>query len=137
MDRLLQGQPRLSPIPDQPAEDDVDFSPPERRLAGERFQWRISQAARRPLFYGYKTLLLVFVPFGIIAGTLGWPAEAAFILNVLAIIPLGPLIVSSVDELSPFLGHTSGRLVEDNFRQCSRDGCKIPLIKRCGLIALS
>jgi Ca2+:H+ antiporter len=112
MDRLLQGQPRLSPIPDQPAEDDVDFSPPERRLAGERFQWRISQAARRPLFYGYKTLLLVFVPFGIIAGTLGWPAEAAFILNVLAIIPLGPLIVSSVDELSPFLGHTSGRLVK-------------------------
>jgi hypothetical protein len=36
---------------------------------------------RRTLFCSYTTVLLVFVPIGIVAGFLGWPVGAVFLLN--------------------------------------------------------
>jgi Ca2+:H+ antiporter len=82
----------------------------EGRLA-EHMPWPVSRRIRRALFCGYNSVLLVFVPIGIAAGSLGWHVEAVFVLNFLAIIPLAPLITSSIDVLSTVLGHTFGELL--------------------------
>ncbi|KAE9379876.1 vacuolar calcium ion transporter /H(+) exchanger [Stipitochalara longipes BDJ] len=75
-------------------------------------QWHIPRALNTILSGRYTNRLLVFVPIGIAAGTLGWPVEAIFALNFLAIIPLAPLITFSIDELSPSVGHAFGELMK-------------------------
>lgn len=97
---------------DLPADENIDMPLCEGGRPAEPFRWHISQAIRRTLFSGYMNVLLVFVPIGIAAGTFGWPAEAVFVLNFLAIIPLAPLITFSVDELSPIVGHAFGELLK-------------------------
>jgi Ca2+:H+ antiporter len=67
---------------------------------------------RRTLFCSYMTVLLVFVSNGIAAGFLGWPVEAVFFLNFLAIILLAPIIAFSIDELALGVGHAFGRLMK-------------------------
>jgi len=67
---------------------------------------------RRIRFCDYVNVLLVFVPIGIAAGTLGWPVEAVFVLNFLAIISLAPLITFSIDELSASIGGAFGGLIK-------------------------
>jgi Ca2+:H+ antiporter len=57
-------------------------------------------------------VLLVFVPIGIAAGFLGWPAAVVFLLNFLAIIPLAPIIAFSIDELALGVGHVFGKFLK-------------------------
>jgi Ca2+:H+ antiporter len=64
------------------------------------------------LFCGYANVLLVFVPIGIVAGTLGWPVEAVFLLNLLAIVPLAPIMAFSIDKLSASIGHVFNGLIK-------------------------
>jgi Ca2+:H+ antiporter len=97
------------PAADQNENIDVPLREGEQPV--EHMSWRLSRRIRRPLFSGYDNVLLVFVPIGIAAGTFGWPAEAVFVLNFLAIIPLAPLITFSIDGLSPALGRTFGELL--------------------------
>jgi Ca2+:H+ antiporter len=97
---------------DLAVDEDVDMS--ERGHHAGNFWWHLYHATRRTLFCGYTNVLLVFVPIGIAAGTLGWPAEAVFVLNFLAIIPLAPLIAFLMDDLWPGAGqgHTSAELIK-------------------------
>ena len=60
-------------------------------------------------------LLLVFVPLGIIAGNVGWPPEAVFVMNFLAIVPLAALLSFATEELSAKLGQTLGGLLNATF----------------------
>jgi len=63
----------------------------------------------------YVNVLLIFVPLGIIAGELGWPSTATFILNFLAIIPLAALLSFATEELSLEVGETLGGLMNATF----------------------
>jgi Ca2+:H+ antiporter len=97
---------------DQPADLNIDIPLRDGGRPAEPFRWHISQAIRRTLFGSYINVLLVFVPIGIAAGTFSWPAEAVFVLNFLAIIPLAPVITFSIDRLSPSVGHAFGELIK-------------------------
>ena len=67
------------------------------------------------LVSNYVNVLLVFVPLGIVAGALGWPAEAIFVLNFMAIIPLAALLSFATEELSLKVGETIGGLMNATF----------------------
>ena len=98
---------------DLPANENIDMPLHEAdRSAEPAFWFHLSRAIRRTFFSGYTNVLLVFVPIGIAAGTVGWPAQAVFILNFLALIPLAPLITFSIDKLSPSVGHVFGELMK-------------------------
>ena len=60
----------------------------------------------------YANVLLVFVPAGIISGTLGLPEEVVFWLNFLAVVPLAPLITMAVLRLSVHAGPVRGGLLK-------------------------
>lgn len=63
----------------------------------------------------YVNVLLIVVPFGIIAGRLGWSPTVVFILNFIAIIPLAALLSFATEELSAKLGQTIGGLMNATF----------------------
>jgi Ca2+:H+ antiporter len=63
----------------------------------------------------YVNVLLIFVPLGIIAGATGWNANAVFVLNFLAIIPLAALLSFATEEISVKLGQTLGGLMNATF----------------------
>jgi Ca2+:H+ antiporter len=52
---------------------------------------------RRTLFCSYTTVLLVFVPIGIVAGVLGWPVGAVFLLNFSGYYTAAPIITFSFE----------------------------------------
>ena len=102
-----------TPMSDLPAlalADDENVS--IRPVEPFRERFHLSRVIRRTLSSSYTNVLLVFVPLGIAAGTFGWPVQAVFILNFLALIPLAPLITFSIDELSLSVGHAFGELVK-------------------------
>ena len=111
---------------DLPADENIDMPMREAdRPAQTPFRFHLSRAIRRMFFSGYSNVLLVFVPIGIAAGSFGWSAQAVFILNFLAIIPLAPLITFSIDELSPSAGHIFGELIKPT------SGNAVEMIVRC------
>jgi hypothetical protein len=63
----------------------------------------------------YVNVLLVFVPLGIIAGSMQWSPTAVFILNFIAIMPLAALLSFATEELSAKLGQTLGGLCNATF----------------------
>ncbi|KAK0742515.1 Sodium/calcium exchanger protein-domain-containing protein [Apiosordaria backusii] len=56
-------------------------------------------------------VLLVFVPFGLIAGTFEWNPTLVFTLNFFAIIPLAAILSFATEEIAARLGETLGGLV--------------------------
>lgn len=77
------------------------------------------------LISNYVNVLLVFVPLGIIAGSLGWDPTAVFILNFFAIMPLASLLSFATEELAIPLGETLGGLMNATF------GNAVELIVNC------
>ena len=63
----------------------------------------------------YVNVLLVVVPFGILAGALNWDKTVTFVLNFIAIIPLAALLSFATEELSAKLGQTIGGLMNATF----------------------
>ncbi|KAF2737082.1 vacuolar calcium ion transporter-like protein /H(+) exchanger [Polyplosphaeria fusca] len=63
----------------------------------------------------YVNVLLIVVPFGIIAGALGWNPSVVFVLNFISIIPLAALLSFATEELSAKLGQTLGGLMNATF----------------------
>jgi hypothetical protein len=63
-------------------------------------------------------VLLVFMPFGIIGGVLGWQSIFVSIFNFLAILPLCSLVSYASDELSFYLGELLGGLLSATFGNC-------------------
>ena len=59
--------------------------------------------------------LLIFIPFGIIAGILEWGPVWCFWLNFIAIIPLASLLGFATEELSKTVGTTIGGLFNATF----------------------
>ncbi|KAF2167097.1 hypothetical protein M409DRAFT_66166 [Zasmidium cellare ATCC 36951] len=63
----------------------------------------------------YVNILLVFVPLGIAAGVVDWPAMAIFVLNFLGIIPLAALLSFATEELAHTVGPAIGGLLNATF----------------------
>lgn len=63
----------------------------------------------------YINFLLVIVPFGILAGELGWDPTTVFVLNFFAIIPLAAVLSFATEEISMRLGETLGGLLNATF----------------------
>jgi Ca2+:H+ antiporter len=55
----------------------------------------------------YLNLLLIFLPFGIIAGAMGWNAHIVFALNSLALVPLPGLLSFAVGYVSAYTSETA------------------------------
>lgn len=67
------------------------------------------------LYSSYANILLVFVPFGITSGALGWNSAVVFVSNFLAILPLAALLSYSTEELLKSLGETFGGFINVTF----------------------
>lgn len=59
--------------------------------------------------------LLFFVPLGLLAGLLGWGANAVFWINFFAIVPLALILAFATEELAEHTGQTVGGLLNATF----------------------
>lgn len=85
------------------------------RRAWVRLPARVFHLTYATLVNNYVNLLLVFVPLGIVSGSLGWNPAATFVLNFLAIIPLASLLSFATEEFAAILGETLGGLINATF----------------------
>lgn len=59
--------------------------------------------------------LLIFVPFGVISGEVGWSAPITFFLNFLGMIPVASILGDATECLADHLGETIGGLLNATF----------------------
>lgn len=72
--------------------------------------------AFKPLLKGGPVqILLVFLPLGILAGTMKWNPTIVFTLNLLGIVPLAATLSSVTEDLSVHTGSTVGALLNSTF----------------------
>ena len=95
------------------ADQDVGLLHNERSWPSRRSSRYLRHIKRVVLCSSYMNVLLVFVPIGIAAGTLGWAVVTVFFLNLLAIISLAPLMTFSTGELSASVGRVLGGLLKE------------------------
>ncbi|KAK4195392.1 putative vacuolar calcium ion transporter [Triangularia verruculosa] len=76
-----------------------------------RLPAHIFNVTKITLLSSWINILLVFVPFGLIAGTCEWDATLVFALNFFAIIPLAAVLSFATEEIAAKLGETLGGLV--------------------------
>ncbi|KAI9822085.1 MAG: hypothetical protein M1826_000545 [Phylliscum demangeonii] len=94
-------------------DDPVENQDSNRGVVGFfKTAWHVTIAT---LTSSWINLLLVFIPLGILAGVLDWPATAVFVLNSLAIVPLASLMGFATEELSAKAGQTIGGLLNATF----------------------
>ncbi|KAH9884084.1 Calcium/proton exchanger [Xylariomycetidae sp. FL2044] len=74
--------------------------------------WHILKAT---LLSSPVNILLVTVPFGIIAGEAHWDPVAVFVINFFAIIPLAAVLSFATEEISAKLGEALGGLLNATF----------------------
>jgi Sodium/calcium exchanger protein len=70
---------------------------------------------RTILTSGYINVLLVFFPFAIISGALGWSPNVVFLMNFFALMPLAALLSFATEELSKTAGQAIGGLLNVTF----------------------
>ena len=70
---------------------------------------------RAILFSGYINVLLIFFPFAIISGALGWSSTMVFVTNFFALMPLASLLSFATEELSKTAGQAIGGLLNVTF----------------------
>lgn len=80
-----------------------------------RYIAHVLNITKATLYSSPVNVLLVFVPFGIVAGILGWGAVAIFTLNFFAIIPLAAVLSFATEEISVRLGESMGGLLNATF----------------------
>lgn len=80
-------------------------------------QWpaRLGRTTWKVISSSYINIMLIFVPFGIAAGAVSWPAMAIFVLNFLGIIPLAALLSFATEELAHTVGPAIGGLLNATF----------------------
>lgn len=59
----------------------------------------------------WSSILLVFVPLGVLAPYFGWGDSAIFVLNCIAVVPLADKLCWATDRVSLYLGETAGALL--------------------------
>lgn len=80
---------------------DRDGRPPQRT-----FERLVRYSAKN-----WSTILLVFVPAGVLAPRLGWSDSIVFVLNCLAVLALTDWLCEATDAVSSHLGDTAGALL--------------------------
>ncbi len=85
-------------------------------LGPEKKDLASDMAAVRAYILGNKSnVLLILIPFGAVAGPLGWGDTAIFLLNFLAILPLAQLLGDITEELALYFNDTIGGLINATF----------------------
>lgn len=87
-------------------------------LLGKRAQsWPQSfvRGTKMTLALSPVNYLLVFVPLGLLAGSLGWGSTAVFWINFMAIVPLALILAYATEELAEHTGQTIGGLLNATF----------------------
>ncbi|ODV89141.1 hypothetical protein CANCADRAFT_134275 [Tortispora caseinolytica NRRL Y-17796] len=84
-------------------------------LASPRRSPALKQEIKALATSSYVNYLLVFVPLGLAAGLLNWPAVYKFSLNFLAVIPLASLLGFATEELALYVGESIGGLLNATF----------------------
>lgn len=94
----------------------------QRRQLGHGARSKASQIAHLFLHTVLITLrllpvnyLLVFVPLGLISGSLGWGYTSTFWLNFCAIVPLALILAFATEQLAEHVGETVGGLLNATF----------------------
>ncbi|KAJ3372064.1 hypothetical protein GGF31_002326 [Allomyces arbusculus] len=75
----------------------------------------LAESVRATIKLSYLNVLLVFVPLGILADSLGWGPIWTFWLNFLAIVPLAKLLGFATEELALHTSQTVGGLLNATF----------------------
>ncbi|KAF9546768.1 hypothetical protein EC957_009373 [Mortierella hygrophila] len=75
----------------------------------------IFQCLKLVLLSSKINILLIFIPFGIASGHVGWSDVLVFVLNFIAIIPLAKLLGFITEEVSLRLGENLGALLNASF----------------------
>ena len=75
----------------------------------------ITRNTKLVLFNNYVNVLLIFLPFGILAGALHWNPIVVFVLNFLSIIALASMLSFATEELAKKVGQTIGGLLNASF----------------------
>ncbi|KAF7552816.1 hypothetical protein G7046_g7294 [Stylonectria norvegica] len=83
-----------------------------RVVSSLAYVWHITKVT---LLSNYVNFLLVMVPIGIVAGSMGWNSTAVFTINFFAIIPLAAVLSFATEEISIKLGETLGGLLNATF----------------------
>jgi len=73
------------------------------------------QILRKIIFSNYINVMLIFLPFGIISGAIGWPAVLTFVFNFLALLALASVLSFATEELSKKVGQTISGLLNTSF----------------------
>ena len=100
---------------------DIDSGDDNRPLLGNHSDSSHVQGAiplndiRTILFSGYINVLLIFLPFALISGALGWSPTVVFTTNFFAIMPLAALLSFATEELSKKVGQGLGGLLNVTF----------------------
>ncbi|KAK3186178.1 Vacuolar membrane antiporter, partial [Lecanicillium sp. MT-2017a] len=76
------------------------------------YTWHVTKVT---LLSNYVNFLLITVPIGIIAGSMGWGSTAVFTINFFAIIPLAAVLSFATEEISLRLGEAMGGLLNATF----------------------
>eukprot|EP01084_Bolivina_argentea_P099014 177984_1 len=77
--------------------------------------WKDLRETKKLIFGSWVNLMLVFVPFGIIAHFADWSASIIFFLNFLGMIPLAAILGDATECLADHLGETIGGLLNATF----------------------
>ncbi|SNX83727.1 probable VCX1 - Vacuolar Ca++/H+ exchanger [Melanopsichium pennsylvanicum] len=92
-----------------------DSLPSHNHQGGNHSQPNIATSLWWILTCSWINVFLIFVPLGIIAEQLHWPAIWIFSLNFLAIIPLAKILGDATEQVSFRLGQTLGGLLNATF----------------------
>jgi Ca2+:H+ antiporter len=85
-------------------------------LLGNDRQRSLLQEDLRALFcHAYINILLIFLPFAILSGSLSWSSTVVFITNFLALVPLASMLSFTTEELAKTVGVSLGGLLNITF----------------------
>ena len=76
---------------------------------------RLLNDIRTILFSGYINVLLIFLPFAILSGALGWSSTVVFVTNFFALMPLASLLSFATEQLSKRAGQVIGGFLNVTF----------------------
>lgn len=64
-----------------------------------------------PASKSYLSVLLIFVPLGLISTGIDWAPDVVFVLNFLAVVSLSGIVQNALEDLSVNLNNTLKRLL--------------------------
>uniref|UniRef100_A0A7S4QZZ1 Sodium/calcium exchanger membrane region domain-containing protein n=1 Tax=Alexandrium monilatum TaxID=311494 RepID=A0A7S4QZZ1_9DINO len=109
------GQRRVSTSkPDLPTSTIFLTNKPNRD-GPHKFTWKEERGALHGIFAQWLSLLLVFVPLGLVAHYYEWSSAVTFSTNFLAIVPLASILGAATEAMATHTGQMIGGLLNATF----------------------